>query len=384
MNVDLILLFISLFTWGIGEGMFIYFQPIYLTQLGANTMTIATIFSAFGLAMMIAHIPAGYLADKVGRKPLVIAAWVSGMLAAWIMALARTLPVFVVGVLFYGMTAFVSAPMNSYITAARGKLSTVRAMTLASAAFNFGAVIGPVTGGAIAGHFGLKSVYLISACIFIISTAILLFIHPQPRETHDPAVPPPSLWKNYRFIGFLGIIFLVMFALYLPQPLTPKFLQNERGLSIESIGLLGSVAGLGNALLNLGLGYFAARIGFLLAQLSVVAFSLLLWKGTGLPWFALGYFLLGGYRACRSLIYAQIRPLIHKVQMGLAYGVAETFSSLGAMISPLLAGILYTYNPVVVYPVTIGLVLCGVILSLVYSPREKVESMPIVSLPPEM
>jgi hypothetical protein len=144
------------------------------------------------------------------------------------------------------------------------------------------------------------------------------------------------------------------------------------------------VAGLGNALLNLALGYFAARIGFVLAQLSVAAFSLLLWKGTGLPWFALGYFLLGGYRACRSLIYAQIRPLIHKVQMGLAYGVAETFSSLGAMISPLLAGILYTYNPVVVYPVTIGLVVCGVILSLVYSPREKIESMPIVSLPPEM
>src|SRR5664280_382303 len=97
MNIDLALLFVSLFTWGIGEGMFIYFQPIYLAQLGANTMMIATVFSAFGLAMMVAHIPAGYLADRVGRKPLVIAAWTAGMLAAWVMALARTLPVFVIG-----------------------------------------------------------------------------------------------------------------------------------------------------------------------------------------------------------------------------------------------------------------------------------------------
>ncbi len=76
--------------------------------------------------MMVAHIPAGYLADRIGRKPLLVAAWVAGLLAAWIMALARTLPVFVTGMLFYGFTAFVSAPMNSYVTSARGKLSPVR------------------------------------------------------------------------------------------------------------------------------------------------------------------------------------------------------------------------------------------------------------------
>ena len=75
MSIDLVLLFISLFTWGIGEGLFFFFQPIYLGQLGANTMTIATVFSGFGLAMMLAHIPAGYLADRIGRKPLLIASW---------------------------------------------------------------------------------------------------------------------------------------------------------------------------------------------------------------------------------------------------------------------------------------------------------------------
>jgi len=70
-----------------------------------------------------------------------------------------------------------------------------------------------------------------------------------------------------------------MFVMYLPQPLTPTFLENERGLSLGSIGLLGSVGGLGNTLLALALGQFAARIGFLLAQVSVAAFSILLWKG---------------------------------------------------------------------------------------------------------
>jgi MFS family permease len=373
MSVDLILLFASLFTWGIGEGLFIYFQPIYLQQLGASTMTIATVFSAFGLAMMLAHIPAGYLADRVGRKPVIIAAWTSGLIATWVMALARTLPSFIVGVLLYGLTAFVSAPLNSYVTAARGKLSPVRAMTLMSAAFNLGAVLGPISGGWLGDRFGLRTVYLVAACIFIVSTGILLFIRSQPRDEHDPAAPPVKLWANPRFITLVGIVFLAMFVMYLPQPLTPKFLQNERGLSLGSIGLLGSVGSFGNAALNLILGQFAARTGFLLAQVSVAFFSLLLWKGMGVPWYALGYFLLGGYRAARSFIYAQARPLVHPAQMGLAYGVAETFNSLSMTLAPLLAGVLYTQSPVVVYPVSLGLVGVALLFSIAFTPRQMVD-----------
>jgi len=247
-------------------------------------------------------------------------------------------------------------------------------MTLISAAFNLGAVLGPITGGWIGNRYGLQTVYLVSACIFIPSTAILLFLRNQPRDVHDPATPPAKLWQNTRFVSFLGLVFLVMFVMYLPQPLAPRFLQNERGLSLENIGLLGSAGSLGNSLLALLLGQFAARSGFLLAQFLVAAFSVLLWKGTGLPWYALGYFLLGGYRSARSLIDALIRPLIHPVQMGLAYGVAETFSSLAIMLAPLLAGVLYTRDPALVYPVSLGLLGGILVISGIFAPRQTVSA----------
>jgi MFS family permease len=381
---DLILLCVSLLIWGIGEGMFFIFQPIYLQQLGADTMTIAGIFSAFGVAMMAVQIPAGYLADRIGRKPLLVAAWAAGLLAAWTMALARSLLVFVAGVLLYGLTAFVSSPMNSYVTAARGRLSTARAMTLVSAAFNLGAVIGPFSGGWLGQRFGLQAVFLAAACLFIPSTGLLLFLRNQPREVHDPATPPGKLLANRRFIGLLGIGMLATFVMYLPQPLTPRFLSNERGLSLASIGLLGSVGGLGNTVLNLVLGQFAARTGFLLAEVSVAAFALLLWQGTGLPWYALGYFLLGGYRAGRALISAQIRPLIHSVQMGLAYGMAETLNSLAVVLAPLLAGAVYTRGPLLIYPLSMGLLGLVLAISAFSLPRESSgEKIPVISLPPE-
>jgi DHA1 family multidrug resistance protein-like MFS transporter len=273
--------------------------------------------------------------------------------------------------------------LNSYVTAARGKLTPVRAMTLLSAGFNFGAVLGPVSGGWLADHLGLRTVYLVAACLFIFSTAVLLFIRSQPREVHDPDAPPPGLWTNARLFGFLAVIFVAMFAMYLPQPLTPKFLENVRGLSFGSIGLLGSLGSLGNALLNLLLGQLAARTGFLVAQLLVVAFSLLLWQGTGLPWYALAYFLLGGYRAARALILAQIRPLIHPGQMGLAYGIAETFNALSIVLAPLLAGVLYTREPVLVYPVAVGLILLGLLATTALLPRQPAAEAPVLSLPPD-
>ncbi len=374
MSADLLLIAASLFAWGVGEGMFLLFQPIYLQQLGASTMTIAGVFSAFGMAMMVTHIPAGYLSDRVGRRPLLVAAWTSGLIAICVMALARTLTVFVVGMLMYGLTAFVSSPLQSYVTAARGKLSPARAMTLTSAAFNLGSVIGPLTGGWIGDRFGLRTVYFVAAVVVCVSTVVLFFLRAQPRDGHDPDSPPARLLTNQRFLGFLAIVFVTMFVMYWPQPLTPIFLQNERGLSLTAIGWIGSAGSLGNALLNLLLGQFSARLGFLLAQAAVALFALLLWKGDNAIWYAVGYFLMGGFRAARMLIFAQVRPLIHQAQMGLAYGITETVNSLTAILAPLLAGYLYTQDPVSVYPVSLASIGVAILVSLVFAPRDSVTS----------
>ena len=370
MSVSFIFLCVSLFTWGVGEGLFFVFQPIYLAQLGADTMTIATVYAAFGAAMMAAHIPAGYLADRLGRKPLLLAAWTSGLIATWVMALARTLPVFIVGMLLYGLTAFVSSPLNSYVTVERGKLSPARAMTLASAAFNLGTVIGPLTGGWIGDRIGLRTVYSIAAGLFIVSICFLFFIKSQSRDHHDPDVPTPSLMKNPRFVGLLGLIFVVMFTTFLPQPLTARFLENERHLSLQSIGLLGSINGLGNAAFNLFFGQFSSLLGLLLVQFCVMAFSLLIWRGTNLGWYAVGYFVLGGYRTARAFVFSTVRSLIHPAQMGLAYGVAETFNSLAVVLAPLLAGVLYTSKPELVYSTSLVLIGLAILLTIVFMPRQ--------------
>jgi MFS family permease len=345
--------------------------PLYLEQLGANPIMIGTVFSAFGFVMMVAHIPAGYLADRIGRRPMIQAGWFLGLISAWMMGLAPSLSVFVIGYVIYGVTGFVMAPLFSYVTAARGELTAGRAMTLMSAMFNVGAVIGPVSGGWIGEHYNMRTIFLCSAVVFVFSMGVVLFLKPQPRDEDDGVNTSRKLFTNTRFLGFLGVIFLVMFATYLPQPLSPNFLQNERGISLGQMGLLGSLGSLGNVAFNLVLGQFNVHLGFVLGQFFVALFALSLWKGTGQAWYMLAYFLLGGFRAARMLAMAQVQLLIHRAQMGLAYGMTETGGAMALIISPLLAGYLYDQNPASVYPLSLLLITIGMIISLIFASREK-------------
>lgn len=382
MNPSLLWLAVALFTWGIGEGMFYLFQPIYLSQLGADPVTIGYILGAAGFAMMIAHIPAGYLADRIGRRPLLITAWVIGIVATWTMALAPSLPMFVVGLLTYGFTAFVSSPLNSYITAARGNWSVGRAITTISSTYNLGIVLGPLTGGWIGEHFGLRNIYYVSGILFVVSTVFLILIAHQPLDHHDPSTPPPSLVTNRRYFGFLALGFLVMLATYLPQPFTSKFLQDVRGLTLEQIGFLGTIGGAGNTALSFLLGFLDARLGFIFGQVGVGLYSLLLWQTNSYGWFAAAYFLLGGFRAARSLFMAQIRPLVHESQMGLAYGISETFFGLTVILAPIIAGFLYERDTASVYPVALIAIIGAVLLSLLFSPHPPKEQLqPTIEFP---
>lgn len=343
--------------------MFLYFQPLYLQQLGASPLGIGAILGSLGIAMSLAQIPAGFLADRLGRRPFLWASWISGMLAAWVMALASSLEGFVVGMLLYTLTSFVLAPMNSYITHARGKWSTGQSLTFTTAFYNLGAIAGPLIGGAIATRWSLKQIYLVSAVIFMVSCLIILWIKPQPVEHHTAEEKRPRLMQNRIFLGYLFVIFLVMFATYLPSPLTPNFLQNERHLSLQTIGQIGAVGSLGNVILALTIGRMHAPTAFLLGQGSVAIFALLLWLTGGPIGSAVAFFFFGGYRIVRAMALALCRPLIRPAEIGLAYGFVETANALAVILAPLVAGILYNRNPLWVYIGTLAALVISVTAS---------------------
>ncbi len=348
--------------------MFLYFQPIYLQEWGADPILIGSIFGAVGISMGIAQVPAGYLADRFGPRPLLWTAWVIGAIATFLMAFSTSLPIFVTGMLLYGVTAFVMTPLSTYISFCSGKWSLGRALTLVSFAYNSGAALGPVTGGLIAERFGLVVIYRIAAVIFLISVLLIFRIkdyHPAPGE--KAAHNAYGLSRNRAFIFFLALIFLIMFAAQFPQPLTPNFLRNERGMSLTDIGAIGAAGSLGNALISLFVGGIAPRAGLAIGSFFIVIFSLFIWQGTGISWYLAGYFFIGGYRLARAMATAYTRPLVLASQTGVAFGWIETANALAVVAAPVFAGLIYNWQPDFVYPISIFVSL--LVIFLIINPK---------------
>jgi predicted MFS family arabinose efflux permease len=273
--------------------------------------------------------------------------------------------VFAAGLVLYGFTGFVISPLNSYITNARREWSVARALTTIGAAYSLGAIFGPALGGWVAEQFELRSVFALATVIFAISTAVIVFAAPQPVEKREEDLHYRDLFSSTALGRFLPLVFVSIFAMYLSWPLTPNFLQNERQMSVSQIGLFGAFNGMGLVLLNLGLGRLESRRGLILAQVFVAVSILLIWQGIGAPWFAAGYLLAGAFRTAHSILLAQAEGLVHRANLGLAYGAVETVSGAVIVLAAPIAGVLYGIRPALPFPV--GLLL--IILALVLTPR---------------
>lgn len=371
MNRNLPIVAAALLLWGFGEGLFFNFVPIYLDkQFHLNEYHIGVVLGAFGLSMAVTHIPAGRRADRMGRRPLLLIAWVLGLISAVVMGFALALPFFLLGLFGYGLTAFVSSPLSSYVTAARGKWSISTALSLTTATFGLGMVLGPVTGGWIGDHYGMRVSFLVASAVFVFSNIIMFFIEAQPIDHHDPEAPPLQLIQNRQFITLMAVLAFAIFSMYLAQPLTPNFLEGVRGLSLSQTGIIFTAGAFGNSFMAMMFSRVPPRRGFLVSQMFVILFAALIWKGTSLPTFALGYFLLGGFRAGRPMVMAQARELVHDSQMGLSYGIMETISAIILILTPPLAGILFERDATIVYPLAIGLIAVSVVVSYLFSPRK--------------
>ncbi|PKO18230.1 MAG: hypothetical protein CVU39_01975 [Chloroflexi bacterium HGW-Chloroflexi-10] len=344
MNRSLKLVTISIFAWGVGEGMFLLFQPIYLLKLGADPIWIGAVLGGMGFMTTIAQIPSGYLSDRFGMRPIMWISWIWGTLAAWFMALSNSLPLFVVGLLLYGLTGSVMAPMNAYITAMRGKWSAERALTFTSAAYHLGTVIGPTLGGFLGQKYDLKLLYLIAAILFIISTALILGIKKPSIEIHHDPGSSSEIIHNRIFLRLVTLGFITIFFMLFAQSLTPIYLETTHQLNLQEIGLLGTIGSFGNVALALAAGSLPARIGFLIGIPATLLFPLLLWQGKNFSMFGAAYFFFGGYRLSRSMLLALTRKFVASKNLGFAYGVMETANGLALILAPALSGLVYNQN----------------------------------------
>ena len=352
---DLAIVATSALIWGLGEGLFIFFLPLALQRWNTDAVQIGAVLSMIGVAMALVQAPAGYFSDRFGTRPLIFSSLLLGIASAIVMAAARSLPFFVAGLLAYGCTSFISAPMNSYVTSLRGSWTVQRALTFRASAFQVGAIVGPILGGWIANTAGLSLVFRYSAGLFLASTLVMSFARrPLDLEHREASIHLVSPIVNPRFVGLLAVVFFTIIAISVPQQLTSLYLQNVHHISIQQIGIMGTIASIGTAIIVFSLGNLRVSTGMLIGQLLLAGFALLMWHGQNVMAFFAGYFFVGGYQLYRSMALAFSRSLVKVGDTGLAYGLVETGNALAVVVAPLAAGFLYNYRTEAVYIASLG------------------------------
>ena len=359
------LMMLALFLWASGEGLFTYIQPIYIQQLGANPVQIGTVLALAGLAMTAAYLPGGILSDRIPRKIILLGGWMLGIVGVLTMAWAHDWRTFTPGIMLYSFSAFCVPAISATVADAAGGTPLARVITIVYAGYSAGSIISPAVGGWLAQMTNMRTVYLIAAVCYAVSTAVVLFIKPRPVQAR--------VWKapSVHMVRSNGLLALIVFAMFLPLyigvPLAPNFMRNVAGWPVDRIGLLGTLYALGLTALAPTLGRLSARHpirGLLAGQALVwVSLGLLFIGAQGLPAIAFAaFFLRGGYGACRSLAGAQIAGQASAENRGAAFGLAETSVASAQMVAPYLAGWLYEVLPAA--PILAGLALIPVGLLL--------------------
>ncbi len=248
------------------------FGPLYLQELGiADPKQLriwAGLFSAVaGLTMTIMTPFWGYLADRFGRKPMILRANLGGTIALLGMGLAQTPEMLLFFRILQGVFTGTITAFLTLAVAESPKERTGFVVSVMNSAVFLGTAIAPLTGGVLADTFGFRLTFLVSAgllfCSFLLSVVCI----------HEHTVPPKqasfSFWADTKAVlairgvaPIIGMIFLYSVCRNIHQPVLPLFIQ-EISTDVERLGmqtgLVSSLAGVASVAAAIAMGMLIDR-----------------------------------------------------------------------------------------------------------------------------
>lgn len=356
---NLWLLCLSLFLWRCGSAQIIFLQPVYLRLLGAGPVQIGLALSVQAVASLISLLPGGYLSNRFPRKTLMLLSWGVGVTGILAMAGAGNWPALVGAMAIFGLSGFGNPATSHYLA----ELDTERpawSFALLTASTQFGTVISPVIGAYLAQTYSPRAAYLVSAAFCALSTLVLTALsrqsaggRPSLRDAFRPLVRDPIL------VAIVLPLLVGYSAAALAEAFASNFLRDVAGLSLATIGRMGSAWALGAAVISLLAGRLTRRRSRLGATLAgcfgLTCLGLTLMIGVpglpgiagGLATFAFGvaFFLRGADLSGRALINAHLAQSLGRESMGVGFALTNTVLALAQILAPPVAGWLYSGRP---------------------------------------
>ena len=345
---DLLVIYFSLLFFAVGTGLYSVIMPAYIRELGASAVELGllgAIAMAFGA---VAALPGGIWTDRYERRRLMLIGWAMCVPAPLIFAFAPNWMWLTPGYFLINFSMFSTNAMQAYMTSR--SLPSERSFVFATvhSAFSVGMIFAPTLGGFLAEQWSMGVTFAASLIFYTLSTCILLGLAPNPPTAGiakaplrlDPRLYPKRFW-------LLVIVFVcVWYVMFLPFSFNTPYLQDVARLSLLSIGLLGSIAAIGGALIAPMLGRIADSVGtwrVLGCCLLVFAFTYVIQLlYPTLAVLAIVFFVRGGTNAMMSLMSAVVSGVVEERMLGMCFAMYNLATGFATVLAPYTAGWMYT------------------------------------------
>ncbi len=368
----------------LGFGISVPFLPFYIQELGTTDLKqgalwVGIINSVTPISMALAAPVWGAIADRRGRKLMLVRSLLGGGIVLSLMALATSAPQLaalrlVQGVLSGSVAAATTLVATSVPAEERGY-----ALGLLQTAIFAGNSLGPFVGGAVAALFGYKAAFVASGILlglaFVVVAAYVHedFVPPLPGKKESKARSSAfrQVLSQPVLLIMLAMLMLNSFAVMVTTPVLPLFVQTlvpDARTASSATGMIVGATALANAIAAVWSGRSADKLGrrrVLLTCLCLGALSYFPQMITRSPWQLLALRFLtgltmGGVIPIGNAVIAECAP---EGRQGGIYGVSASLNAAGRALGPMLGTLVVTNLAIsAVFPVTGALLGLGMVI----------------------
>jgi MFS transporter, DHA1 family, multidrug resistance protein len=274
---NLFVCWFGIFVAAIGMSQIAPVLPLYIKHLGVHsTSSIAQLSGfAFGVTYLISAIFSpiwGHVADKVGRKPMILRASLGMALVIGCMGFAPNVYVLIGLRLLEGVITGFSTACTALIATQTDKEHAGYALGTLSTGSIAGSLLGPIIGGFIEENLGFQPVFFITGALLLIAFILTaLFVKDSFVRQDKKANSIKKMWEGVPekslTIILLVTFFILTLGLYSIEPIVTVYVtQLAKGTTTTNhvallAGLAFSASGLANIISAPRLGRLSDKIG---------------------------------------------------------------------------------------------------------------------------
>lgn len=356
----LFILMLNLFIALLGQGMVIPILPDYLKLFNAAGTAAGYLVAAFGAAQFFFSPIGGRLSDKYGRKIMILSGLLFTVVSDFVFAISHTLTLLYIARFIGGIGLGIMVPsVLAYVADITTKDTRAQGMGYISAAMNLGMVLGPGIGGMVA-QLGIRVPYFLASGLGLVATLLTLLLPEtlplEQRSKGRSSGPQLSMGKQLLqsfhapYFRYLLLILVMTFGLVNYETVYSLFVEQKYGFTSRNISVLIT---LGAAIGIVTQVWLIDKVIKRYGEHRLIVFSLFMTSAALLLMLLKVNF---AYLLAVSAIFftfnSLLRPTVNTLlansagsdQQGFVSGLNTTYTSMGNIIGPVMAGNLFDWH----------------------------------------